>query len=347
MSPSARALSLLLLLPLAGGCDFIGFGYPAADTADSGAWSDDGAALVDCSAAEAFGNQPDYPTAGRVYGQVASPSGQLPVAGAEVTVDDQDAWTLSADGGCFGMSLPPGEHRLKVTKGRYRAATTVTVRADGEADLGRLLLDAGDLGVVVIDGAYDEVGILLDRIGLEYEGAVTTEEVLGDLGALQRHDVVFAACGSRTSLDNLDDLSDLPYDGIRAWVEAGGTLYVSDWEYPIFAGVAPEALTFSPEPSQVLSGPSGTLTARVLSRNVVALLGSEEVDIAFDLPGWAIVSAPGAAEVVVEAEVAGATRPLAAIHRLGSGRIVYTSFHNEAQATQDMLAVLYELILAL
>lgn len=171
--------------------------------------------------------------------------------------------------------------------------------------------------------------------------------MLGNGAVLAGYDAVFANCGSSVSVDPNEDFSEDDLARVRTWIEGGGTLYASDLEYHLFDGAVPEALDFAESQSRVLRGETGTVRATVLDRDVVQLLGSEHTDITFDLPAWAVIDGGGEAQVVVEGEIDGRTRPMAALHRFGEGRAVFTSFHNDSQATQDMQTILYELILAL
>lgn len=336
--------TVALTLPLSA-CGFL---WPYPETDDTGDAADTGSApaTFDCRDATFFGDQPAYDHAGTLVGSVASPSGEIPVAGAELTVDGEAAWAVSTEAGCFTLDLPAGSHRIEVEKGRYHTSFEVNIEAGADTDVGAVPLDTGDLRVAVIDGSYDSVELLLTHIGLPYDSFARTEDVIGSDAVLGRYDAIFANCGSETSRSNTDAFTDTQFARVRDWVEDGGTLYASDLEWELFEGVAPEALAFA-APGDVLRGEMGVFDARVLSRDVVQLLGHEHIDITFDLPAWAVIEGGGEAEVVVEATVDGQTRPLAALHRMGDGRAVFTSFHNDHQATRDMQTVLYELILAL
>jgi hypothetical protein len=349
MRPRLHA-SLLLLgaLPLTG-CGFL-WPYPddkAGNGTDEPTPDDADADAFDCADATFLGDQPDYADAGTVKGSVRSPSGDIPVAGAEVSVDGESIWAQSAELGCFHLDLPPGLHTLRIDKGRYTADVEVDVTEGGLVDLGALPLDSGGLRVAVIEGEYDSVEVLLGHIGLEFDRYAHPDDVLGDRAVLDGYDAVFANCGSEVSRDPNAEFEPLQLARLRAWIDEGGTLYASDQEYALFAGTVPEALSFSDAPVDVLRGEIGTVEATVLNRDVVQLLGTDRTDISFDLPAWAVIEGEGEAQVVVEGRVDGQTHPLAALHRLGEGRAVFTSFHNDAQATQDMQIILYELILAL
>lgn len=335
------ALGAALLSGTLAGCGAL---FYSPTDADSGSETADSFSCLD---ATFFGNQPEYNGAGTIYGRIASPSGEVPVAGAEILIADQEAWAISAEGGCFFLTLPAGTHSLSAEKGRYSATESLEVTSGQSIDVGKIVLGTGGIRVAVIKGEYDSVEILLSHIGVPYDSYPKTEDVIDSDEMLAQYDAVFANCGSDTSRSNTGSFNDAQFTRLRAWIEAGGTLYTSDWEYSLFEGTVPEALSFASSDSEVRSGSAGSHDAAVLSRDLISLLGSDTAEINFDLPGWAMASGGGKAETLVEADIDGATRPLAALYRLGDGRAVFTSFHNESQVTSDMQLILYELILAL
>ncbi|MFZ5476629.1 MAG: carboxypeptidase-like regulatory domain-containing protein [Myxococcota bacterium] len=304
-------------------------------------------APLDCASVEFFGQQPDFANAGTLVGNVASPSGAVPVAGAKVTVlvDGEEAWSASLEQGCFHLDLPPGTHAIAVEKGRYGGSAEVEIEAGETVDVGTIRLDDGGVRVAVVFGEWDDAGQLVDDLGLPADGYLSPHELLADADLLAEYDVVFANCGSEASRNEADGYTADEIANTKAWVEAGGTLYVSDWEYELFEGVAPDAASFEADPH---SGPSGVVTGTLLDRDLVALLGKETVDVRYDLPRWVVPRDVGPdGEPLVEGSVAGADRPLALVTHPGAGRAAFTTFHNEEQLSDDILAVLYQMILLL
>ena len=297
---------------------------------DSGVEDTGVAPAVDCSQAGFFGHQPEYASSGTVVGQVTSPNGLVGVGGASVTWDE--AWAISQDHGCFVLDLPPGTHTLQVERGRYVGSVEVEVVEGHAVDVEIPL--SSDVRMAVVYGKYDDVGELIGHLGVPFDGVVE----LGDVDDLDAYDALFVNCGGAGEYSDLDLLE------LRGWVEQGGTLYVSDWEWALFEGVVPEAVDFREDPRV---GEAGSLGATILDRNIAAMLGSEEAEVAFDLPNWALMDDVDQATALVLARVDGADRPLAVDFRVGEGRVLFTSFHNEAQMTADMQVILYSLILSL
>lgn len=336
---------LVLLLSLSG-CDLIGYG----DTNDTDSGLDSGTETpteqIDCSVTSFLGHQPEVASAGTLMGRIVSPSGTVPVSGATYTVDlgTDTASVISAEHGCFRLDLPAGDYALDFHKGRYTAAGSASITEDTVTDVGELALDQGDLKLAVVSGKYDSVGHIIDELGIDFDTFASPGELFANLDTLNNYDAVFANCGSDYTTLNGEAYSPEELANARAWVEAGGTLYTSDWEWSLFRGVAPRALVWGDD---VLSGPQGTVQATIVDRNIQALLGGASAEITFDLPDWAMPEAAGTAQVLVNGTFAGIERPLAVMAFPGDGRAVFTAFHNESQITRDMQVILYELVLAL
>lgn len=301
-----------------------------------------GSSCVDAATAEAIASSSET---GLLVGAIAAPSGAVPVSGALVDVsgaDDQQ--TASGAGGCFELELPYGTYELAVEKGRYAADATAEVLAGQVVDLGTLPLDAGDLAIALVYGDYDDVGELLGDLGLEADFFMEPADLYDDPQLLDGYDAVFANCGSAATTRNDTDYSDAQAAHLEAWIEAGGTLYASDWEVELFDAAVPGAVVLA---DPVLDGPAGTLAATVHDRNIQALLGGSTTEIHFELSGWALLDRELDATALVSAEVSGSERPLAVMHWPGEGRAVFTSFHNSEQLSDAMRAILYELLLVL
>ena len=334
-----RLIYLVLVLE---GC---AYGLRRADTADTG---EEGPKPLDCSTVSFFGEQPDFDDTGTLVGRIASPSGAVPIAGAEVkvTVGTETAWAMSGAEGCFHMELPKGSHQLMVEKSRYRGAELFNIREGDVTDVGTVELNAEGAAIAVVYGKYDDVGALIGQLGIGFDGIVSAHDLYDDPIKMAEYEVIFANCGSDVTTDHGDAYQPDQIANLRDWIHRGGTFYASDLEHVLFDGAAPEAVTFAEDP---LYGPVSTLSATVLDREVATLLGKDIAEITFNLNNWAIIEAAGEALPIIESKIPGAsgTKPLAVLHQAGEGRMIYTSFHNEAQITSDMQTILYEVIMSL
>jgi len=79
-------------------------------------------------------------------------------------------------------------------------------------------------------------------------------------------------------------------------------------------------------------------------------VGKTSVSITYDLDAWTdILPIPTGAPVLLRATYFSEgeerdNKPIAFMVPLGAGRLVFTTFHNEAGATQDQIAVLRHFI---
>jgi hypothetical protein len=173
-------------------------------------------------------------------------------------------------------------------------------------------------------------------------------------------DIIFINCG--VSTDWLYTHREEIRSNLRSFVEGGGSLYASDWAYYFIELPFPGKIDFYGDDSvagDAQLGTLGTVTANVIDPVMQAIMGSTTATINFDLSSWAISEALAPdVEVLLQANVRamdlwGGTSvvpnaPIAARFEVGAGRVIYTAFHNEHQATTiDMREILGEIILSL
>jgi hypothetical protein len=153
--------------------------------------------------------------------------------------------------------------------------------------------------------------------------------------------MIFLNCGLDADPNILNNPAMIA--NLRAFLQAGGTIYASDWagEYveKLFTG-----FTFNFE------GDAGSTTANVVDASLQAFIGKSSVSIVYDLDAWTdIATIPTTATVLLRGSyfangVQRANQPLAFVIPHGAGRLVFTTFHNEAGATADQIAVLRHFI---
>lgn len=301
---------------------------------------------------------------GSARGRVCAPNGTTWVAGADVTVltpagpfqtvSNGDGW-WQVDG------LEPGEYGVVITKGSFYLTYNVTIE-DGvvtEQVFDECLVQ-GDLTIAVVDGAWDHIEDVLADLGLEFDefdgdiqGGVAEDAAVTNLltnpTALAQYDIVFLNCGiSEVWATNQQALVG---QTLRDYVEAGGSIYASDWSYYTIEASFPDKLDFYGEDSvlgDARVGGRGFVDGLVLDPAMANLLGTNAAQINFDLPEWVVMEGQDAsAETLVEADLGTFRAPLASRFTSGQGRVIYTSFHNEVQATFDMQRMLEEIVLSL
>ena len=142
-------------------------------------------------------------------------------------------------------------------------------------------------------------------------------------------------------------------NNIKAYVNAGGAVYASDWAYDVVEQVWPEAINFVgadeiPDAAQL--GEYGEISATVSDGALAEWLGSDYTTVEFDLPVWPPIE--GVADTVsvhltgnVEYRERTTIYPLAASPLLvsftsGEGKVAYSTFRVAKNADADIILTL-------
>ncbi len=216
--------------------------------------------------------------------------------------------------------------------------------------------------VAVVTGDYDDFELVLSNMGFAnydvYDG-LDQDEISGlllDSELMSRYDVIFLnggcleegvlygedAGGAETVLENL-----------RGYVSNGGQIYVSDWAYDYVESTWPDALNFVGDDETIDAaqlGDYGSVSAAVTDASLAEWLGSNYVDIEYDLPVWPPVTDT---EAYVSVHLSGSITyqegtsetplsnvPLLVSFTSGEGRVVFSSFRVAKNASSDMMLVL-------
>ena len=317
--------------------------------------------------------EPEVDT-GAIAGRVCGPQGDVWLADASVYVirpdDTRNETTTDLDGYFQLDDVGVGLQTLYIEKGSFSTSTEVEV-FDGETtDLPEpACVDAGSAHVAVITGDWDNIEDILAGAGITditmYDGlngtAPTDHDLLGDLDLMATYDIIFINCGQYEN----DFWTDPKYvNNIRTYVDAGGSLYASDWAYDFVEIAFPEVIDFDGEDTvrnDAATGESGPLSAEVTDPALATALGATQVNLNYDLPQWVVpASATNTARVLVTGSATAfdintfqsynvPNAPLAVQFHFGQngGSVIYTSFHNEQQATADMNLILNYMVFEL
>ncbi len=222
--------------------------------------------------------------------------------------------------------------------------------------------DPLEVDVAVVTGDYDDFQLVLSNMGFanyEVVDGLTEGEItsfLLDSEALSRYDIIFmnGGCLEQDVLYGENTAqADQIATNIRDYVNNGGQIYSSDWAYDYVESIWPDAIDFVGNDDEVDSaqlGEYGFVKAAVSDSAMAEWLGSNYVDIEYDLPVWAPIEDTSSAVSVhlsgdVEYREGTSSYTLSSVPLLvsftsGEGRVVYSTFRVAKNATTDMMLVL-------
>lgn len=223
--------------------------------------------------------------------------------------------------------------------------------------------------LAVTPAGYDDMGKVLSSMG--YSAEEISWEDLSNLEKLKGFSAVYINCSS-----GADGSAEAAAPVIKQYVEEGGIIYASDFADAIVSKAFPGKITFYGSGFMgSRAGAVGKVTANVVDGGMAAVLGKSAIEINFDLPSWAVMqsttgrtymtgsapildlgsyaqnfqnfdtSDPTALQKQIENMQSQASKvlpnlPLVVSFEAGKGEVLYTSFHNEAQVTEDVTKVL-------
>jgi len=273
-----------------------------------------------------------------IQGTVTYKDGTTPVAGATVTatstlMEATFATDSGNDGGFKFSDVPDGDYRVTADKGSFHAEGNITVSGGKTTAAMLLALDIDESKIGVVPGVFDDIGSILTDLG--YEFTTLTDADLADSTKLDPLELLFLNCGSNTFW-----ASDATVQtNLQNYVNDGGYLYASDWEYVYVETSWPSAVEFYGADPRI--GDEQTITADVTDSALAGYLGKNEAEITFDLSDWVVINRVDSSTAVLVRGSFSTTegqmtdKPLMVSFEHGNGIVAYTCFHNEAQITDD------------
>ena len=316
---------------------------------------------------------------GSVEGRVCAPDGVTWLSDADAFVVRSDGSrvgaTTDADGRYYIDGVPVGAQVVEVVKGSFTASIPVTIFSGQTTVIpeGECQLAVEDLRIAVVTGDYDRVQDVLSGIGIgatqvdtyssSFINSAWVEDLLGDRSLLFSYDIVFLNCG----------LGDLPFtaqgfftrpisaetlQNLRDFAAQGGSVYASDWAYYVVEKTWPDFVSFYGDDAEGGSAKVGfapqDVTANVVDAAMSIGLGQTSMILHYPLLSWVVmqdVSPLTTVYIKGSAELEDGTTlndvPHTVAFRPGSGRVLFTSFHQEAGINPDMQRVLQLLIFEL
>ncbi len=287
---------------------------------------------------------------GRVSGTICAASGGVPSVDARVTVEGTALETTTDPDGRFYLPcVPNGLQTLHIERGHFSRTVNVTVQSDQRTTLPpSTCLDPASAQIAVVRGQWDPAEDVLTSLGLPfdlYEGVASPAGILTSSALLASYDILFLNCG----LDDSTIRSAAVAANLRAFVEGGGSLYVSDQAYDAVEAAFPTAIDFAGDDTALNAAQSGGVSpvaGRVLDPRMLRRLPDQTALTLSYSPNYVrIDGVPLQTTVhVVGQTAAGASplRPLLVSFALpAGGRVVFTTFHNtDAEEDPDVTTVL-------
>lgn len=314
---------------------------------------------------------------GAIRGRVCDPSGRtwLPDAMAYVNLMDDEGriydteiaysdldgrWELGDLPGekTYGVYVQYGPEILLAEE--VYIGSGETVQLDEPECFDPLALD-----VAVVMGDYDDFHLVLNEMGFaNYElidgtDQTTVMDFLGNPEEMARFDIIFFNGGfveDGVIYDTVDSSNTIPSTNVAnvvAYVEAGGSIYASDWAYDLVEIGWPDRADFvgaDEVPNDAQLGDYVDTSAAVSDTSLSEFLDAQYVDITYDLPVWPPVeTVSSSVSVHLTGDVAysdGLSEhsltavPLLYSFNAGYGKVAFSTFRVARNADQQMVDTL-------
>ena len=185
--------------------------------------------------------------------------------------------------------------------------------------------DSGNIRIGVTDAAHDNVGQILRYFGTGVDFYRLSAAAFNDTQILNSFYAIFINCGSQDVVNSRN---------LTQFVYQGGVVYASDHASRPVIAAFPGVFSFSTVDREVT-----VRNAEIVHSTLAAHMGMTNLDVVFNMSSWHAVSTLDEnATVYIRGNVPGrGTIPLAFSFNYGRGTVFYTSFHNNAQATMEMI----------
>ncbi|HJN74450.1 MAG TPA: hypothetical protein QGF58_11005 [Myxococcota bacterium] len=308
-------------------------------------------------------------------GRSCRPDGHGPLVGGSVTVVARDGevivdaqMAVADTDGVWGFSEVPAGLPLTVSV-QWKGAVIQSyelelVDAQNETVVWEGCSPLPELSVLVVEGYYDDFAAVLSAVPnlsvetLDGSSKDALLSLLQDPTRMADHDVLFFDGGHVEEgviwgVSSADQMTALEVQqNLADYVSAGGGVYASDWAYDVVEQTWPDKLDFLGEdtvPDAAQYGVSEAVSSTVSNASLAEYLGTDEVDITFDLPVWPVVvggsdytSVHLVGDVTYqsgEVETPFPGSPLLVSFHAGEGRVVFSSFRQQAN-TDEMREIL-------
>lgn len=205
------------------------------------------------------------------------------------------------------------------------------------------------LNIAVNTAHWDDIGEILTTMG--YPWTEIQDSTMNTYANIAQYDIIYANCSSSAYANGPSAAN-----ALRTFVQNGGSLYASDWAFTYVTNAFPSFVTFFGSDPRV--GYSGMITGRITDPGLASYLNPSNppttVSLNYNLGSWAVVNSVSSATTVhIRGDItySGGTlsdRPLVVSfspYDNSAGRVIYTTFHNEAQQSDIEKKLLEYLVL--
>ena len=284
-------------------------------------------------------------------------SDTIPAPGVHVYAKSAPQYGGYTNGnGFFSVDVPEGQEIIVIDGGLFKKELTVELSEGEVKELypnshPLVLRDSTNYKIAVMMGEFDSIEAIFDQIGIKrITGPDDTasgyivyhpDDFPRDLETLKKFNLLAFNCGPQGPGINAATLKD--------YMEEGGNIYASDWQYWVLDSLSlkDHKVFLYDDNGDYATGSRGEIRAEVVDSILRFQLGKDSVTVNFDHDGWVIIdSVTLDIDVLLRgkvSELGDKPAPLAimAVPFNNGGMLLYTSFHYEAQSTnEDMLNIL-------
>jgi hypothetical protein len=263
-----------------------------------------------------------------VTGTILMPKSDMALGAARVTLVNAlgaEQGTTVTDG-CgrfvFGAVIP-GLYKVKFAVRTFRGESSVNVPAGGvHVDL---RVDVKFLQVGVFQGAWDKVEKILDKVGVPYQLLPNNKLESTDLS---KFNIVFINCNEIIESAVTPKLK----EKLKAFVNGGGALYVSDRALPYILATWPGQVN-----AQGNIGNAGTKKHTIFDFQLGSYLrGALSAPIIYDMGAWRKLQKDQPSTTLALLRDEKTQEPAIVTFASGGGFVGYTTYHQGAQMNDAM-----------
>ncbi len=280
-----------------------------------------------------------------VAANVYAPNGRTPAYRADVAVADIKPGgyygeAVTSASGYFAIpEIPDGTYRVDVTSANRLFKTSFHADVlDGHSAGGVevLMAPARAETFVNVPGRYDDIGTIFDDLGYRYQ-TIGVDLLARSESPLRDAEIVCLNSGADAAWAENDTV----IENLRAFVEKGGRLIVSDQAWPFLEAAWPQKITWRTDPA--VGKPQQEVEGVFVDAEMKRCATVPKWPLRYDLGNWAVPTGTAGTTFIIGDVETSAGRlddaPLLIGFGYGRGFVVFSTFGWRTQYAQGRLAV--------